>query len=161
MMITKACPKCGGDVYQRDTEYGTEYVCLQAGHEVSFEYLERVMAERKGIQESISEEAKMAKGDIAKYREENKEAIMADYYAMDYAAFLERWNIPDGSWPGLKRKWNMASKPWKKMRDGKAGVDPGDVSLSQRDQYLILVGYQQAIRELIKERVLIVNSRNF
>ena len=51
-MLNKACPICGGDVYSEEVEYGgIEYRCLQAGHLVSEDHVNKLLVER-GLMEN-------------------------------------------------------------------------------------------------------------
>ena len=101
------------------------------------------------------------------YYEENKEAIIAAYRTLGTRQFLKVWHISTKRWMQLRKDWKEPSKGTgnryglsKKVEKGdkklssqeKVKPEEGevDVSLSQRDQYLILIGYQQATRECLK-----------
>jgi len=46
----------------------------------------------------------------AEYFEENKEAIIQDYHALNLRVFFKKWHISSIGWPKLKQLWNVKSK---------------------------------------------------
>ena len=96
---------------------------------------------------------------LAAYYEENKDVILADYSAMKLTPFFAKWRINSKVWGELKEKWAVANKgrsigkrahdnDW--VKTGKHG--PQGRGLTEHEQYLVLLGYQQAVREFLNNR---------
>lgn len=85
----------------------------------------------------------------AEYFEQNKEAIEADYHSMILREFFTKWGMCSTTWQKLKKKWGIQGKG--KATGPKRAVDTGGTQGStEHERYLILVGYQQAVREFLK-----------
>ena len=100
---------------------------------------------------------------VQAYWEKNKEDILVDYGTMKIRDFLKRWHIPTTTWPKLKKLWGVESKghrggwpvkaPAVKAPAVKEEEKPApgvDVSLTEHERFLVLLGYQQATREFLK-----------
>ena len=147
---------------------------------------------------------------LDKYLEENKVAILNDYYSMTLAAFLKRWRLSTAKWMKVKKLWEVSGKAkvtniertsvWEKhlymeAHKEEIEVDLGKLSksevmekwgisgttysemtkgmkkvrteatpeqpappeagqgvapLTEHEHYILLLGYQQAVRELLK-----------
>ena len=43
-------------------------------------------------------------------READKEAMLADYYALSLVSFYQKWSLAPDTWQKLKKLWNVAAK---------------------------------------------------
>lgn len=91
------------------------------------------------------------------YFEQNKEAIIADYYSMKLLDFFKRWRITTGRWLKLKIQWGVERKDSKRLKQvGKPAPKPVEqaaedvTAMTEHERYLILLGYQQAVREYLR-----------
>ena len=113
MILEKACPICGGDVYSEDWKYGTDYECVQAGHTVSEEHIKDVIAERAKAREeaAVLDEAarkevkvgtKGKRGGAMKVKHEfyeaNKLQIINDFLQAGKKQMLSNWGMSDTGW---------------------------------------------------------------
>lgn len=118
---------------------------------------EQEVAEKTG---QVPEKPKKRKL-LWKYYDEHKEAILADYQSMPLVKFFERWSIWSSTWDRLKERWQFEGKgkgsgqrkgrrtdikPPKSPKTDESQV----VELTERERYLVLLGYQQAVREILK-----------
>lgn len=88
------------------------------------------------------------------YYEEHKDAIIADFYGMSTLEMVKRWAMSVSTWTKLKGKWGVKSKrrgqrPKRQNQEPPADEDTGTAPLTEHERYLILLGYQQAIREIL------------
>lgn len=89
------------------------------------------------------------------YFEQNKKEIIADYQSMILRDFFKRWGITTVTWKKLKDKWKISTKgpgarTVKSLEADSPKVD--ELALNEHERYLVLLGYQQAVREFIKAR---------
>lgn len=146
--IVVECVNCGKQVLID----GPEDICYWCHKNASKEEVIMVMAER-----AVPPRPNRRANHPA-YYEENKEAILADFTALKLLDFLKKWKISTFTWQKLKRKWEIKSK-----QTGRPNTRPGnlnatakhstgdvDVSLTEHERYLILLGYQQAVREFLR-----------
>ena len=165
-MLTKACPVCGGDVYSELVDFGViEYRCFQAGHLVSENHINKVIAGRKYQKEVtvVNPEEKKTPGSRARISlerrikefEKDREQVLADYADMRLNDFYSKWHLNSTLWGHMKKLWEVKGK-----RPGYGQGEPveksankkpeGTAPLTEHEQYLILLGYQQAVREILK-----------
>jgi len=93
----------------------------------------------------------MAVKAIRKYRKENKAAMLHDYYTMTLKDFFQKWSISSATWSGLKKDWEVTGKGWGHSMPKEppvAGSEPDQ--LTEHDHYLMLLGYQMAVREIFE-----------
>ena len=108
-------------------------------------------AERKPVPEKPKKRGKMPA-----YWKDNKEDILADYYFMTLSKFFERWSIAPQTWQALKELWEVRNKTGNKAGP-REKASPGGVALeavnlakhTEHEKYLVLLGYQTAIREML------------
>ena len=114
------------------------------------------MAENDNERDPVPARPKKKK-QLRKYYEQNKDAIVADYNLMKLLLFFKKWGIGSTAWTKLKAEWGVPGKN-KSPRAVPAAAKPEavpeellvDVSLSEHERYLILLGWQQAAREFLK-----------
>ena len=88
---------------------------------------------------------------LYEYFEQNKEAILADYRSMTLKGLYSKWRLTATTWTNLKRKWEVQGKgKGTSSRPEKEKDATVDDALSEHEQYLILLGYQQATREFLE-----------
>jgi len=119
---------------------------------------EVIMSENEIDERAILPKPKKRKDNWG-YYEQNKEAILADYLLMKLLIFLERWHMTTRTWQMLKKKWEVKNK-WKgsgirKPKEDKPSTADKEVApLTEHERYLLLLGWQQAVREILKSRVI-------
>lgn len=148
------CVSCGKQTLV-DGEPGER--CLFCGEPVSSP-VQRILSEIINKKEvSMQEKPVKSKPEKRKrrreYFEQNKEAMLADYYLLPIGEFLKKWALSSTTWVNLKRKWNVVSKNTRLtgtpiLRDVKL---PSPHDLTEHERYLVLLGYQMAVREFLKE----------
>ena len=183
MSVYIDCPICGHQVIMQ--EYGEK--CYWCGNPISIgqkaeigtkkaHYNQNLPPLKAEAIQCIKEETKMAEKNtpvpskpkgykqLAKYWEDNKEAILSDYRAMAPLKFMRRWGMSANTWQNLKLAWGVQNNRQAKAKaENRARTEAGatsvgeavikehvDVSLSEHDRYLFLLGYQQATREFLK-----------
>jgi len=93
---------------------------------------------------------------LRQYYEDNKVAIIADYQAMGLRVFLKKWKQSTSNWAALKREWEVPGKArGGRMFGTRPAKEPaGDILQTtrdpDRDHYMMLLGYQQAVRDILK-----------
>ena len=154
------CANCGKQVISNEPDSK----CYWCGNYARYKYAEKkevTMEQNIGTSEERAPVPRRPKQRLEKlwgYFDQHKEAIIADYRSMTLNDFYKRWHITSSTWLKLKKKWEVPSKGLggsKKKRHGKTGVkvdQKGDkkVKLTEHERYLILVGYQMAVREFLK-----------
>lgn len=144
------CANCGHQtMVDLDTEGDT---CLFCGKDARKK--EVIMQDNKRS-EPVPTKPKNRKK-LKDYWEKNKEAMVADYLSMRVSSFFRKWGISSKTWQGLREKWEIPSKT--KDRGSQSTEKPTtkaakeakneDVALTEHERYLILLGYQQAVREI-------------
>ena len=145
------CQFCGKNVSKKEVIMVKENMVYQ---ETSFS------EERRPVPEKPKKRGEKLKA----YWENNKTDILADYQSMPLREFFKRWHIATTTWPKLKELWHVESK-WgsrgakvEAPRPAQEKASPGGVALeavnlakhTEHEKYLILLGYQTAIREMLK-----------
>lgn len=149
------CANCG-----HQTMIGKpEDTCLFCGKNTNKK--EVIMAEKDSTEErgAIPPKPKNRKK-VWGYYEKNKEAMVADYNSMRVSSFFLKWGISSQTWPKLKKKWGISNKT--KGRGSKQvekttqrvvkETTSEDTALTEHERYLILLGYQQAVREIFRAK---------
>ena len=99
------------------------------------------------------------------YFEQHKEEIIEDYNTMTLIAFYDRWHISTVKWIELKKLWGVEGKRKPKVNSQiepqfnavpdahKLDIKPpkDTAPLTEHEHFLLLLGWQQAIRELLGE----------
>lgn len=81
--------------------------------------------------------------------------IVEDIKAMDGAAVMAKWGFVKSTYSDLRKLHvpELIGKPWTIKADATSGAEQkpkdADVSLTEHERYLILVGWQEAVRELL------------
>ena len=116
-------------------------------------------AERKPVPDKPSKTRKHQA-----YWDHNKTDILADYQSMTLREFFKRWRIATTTWIRLKKLWGVQNK-WgsrgakvEAPRPAQEKASPGGVALeavnlakhTEHEEYLVLLGYQTAVREMLK-----------
>lgn len=84
------------------------------------------------------------------YWEKNKAAIVADYRGLPLREFFKRWRISSNAWGKLKNKWGIPNKQGQPQAATRPRAEDTPVR-TEHEKYLVLVGYRQAVRELLIE----------
>jgi len=161
-MLNKACPICGGDVYSEGVEYGVmEYRCLQAGHLVPEEYVNKLLVERGLIEnKEVTMEFKgLSKHQKGQYIKEHLDEIVEDIQTMKDDAVMAKWGFKNSTCYELRKKHapetigkRRVKKP-RVIKESKALSEKpieGTSPLTEHERYLMLLGYQQATREFLQ-----------
>jgi len=106
------------------------------------------MVEPKAERVAVPKRPKKRK-ELFKYFERNKEDILVDYQFMKLIDFFHKWGFTSNTWTKLKKRWGIAGKRGPKpTSQEETGHKIDGKALSEHDRYLILLGYQQAVREI-------------
>ena len=111
------------------------------------------MVKKNGAAEAVPPRPKKRKK-MWEYFEENKEAIIEDYYRLKIKDFLSRWHLCSTTWIRLKKKWGGIAKNVRlagtPIRREIKLLDPH--ALTEHEHYLILFGYRMAVKEILGDR---------
>lgn len=135
------CANCGKQVLVDGPEARC-YFCQKSAYKK-----EDIMQENTVEERVVPPPPKKGKKRWA-YYEQNKEAILADYYSLKLMEFFKRWRITSTTWLKLKKLWGVINK--QKRIKPRAPVPDNQIELTEHERYLILLGYQQAVREFLK-----------
>lgn len=163
MILSRACPKCGGDMGWNDEE--ERWVCIQCGERKTQETMEVIVNRRvrrkKALEMGEIMAGKLRFKDLDKdtllklpvppkpdvsgdkwpkhrlimhaYYEENKEQIKAEVEKLRELTTRKRWGIPSGTWAYLKKRWGLPIGKWGRSRQNKKG-SPSATKVNQSHQ---------------------------
>ena len=120
---------------------GPEFKCLQCGHAISGECYYGIAASRVKVPAVEEIEVKKVTKRINAL-EKDKDAMLADYRSMLLTDFFKKWGIHSTLWQVLKVKWDVTGKQ-------RGGYHEAGSGHSEHEEYLVLLGYQQAVREIL------------
>ena len=102
------------------------------------------------MEKIIMETKPSDKYQILEYYEQHKDEIMADYISLGLNALLGKWHMAALTWGKLRKEWGIEGKRrGPKKRLASEGASP----LTEHERYLVLLGYQQAMREILGHHV--------
>ena len=152
-MLSKGCPKCGGDIMEDPGVLdGPEFKCLQCGHSVTIQYYQEKIADLEVAEVPPVPAVKERKLKHSEKRiialEKDREAVLTDYQNMYLVAFFKKWKLNPTLWQKLKEKWCVIGKQPRKKKPADSPAREPD-KLTEHAEYLILLGYQMAVREIL------------
>jgi len=149
------CVNCGKQVEIN----GPEDICYWCGKNASKK--EDIMQENKErtVETGAIPPKPKKRGKVWEYFDQNREAMVADYHSMKLMDFFKKWAITSNTWLRLKKKWGVENKGKKRPKKPKKTTTKAvkkttseDVALTEHERYLILLGYQQAVREFLRAK---------
>ena len=94
-----------------------------------------------------NEPKKMTKHEKSRFIEEHREEILEDIGRLGKGEVCKKWGFSGTTYFMLKRGEAKAGK----QPGAKVPSKPSEVvELSEHEHYLVLLGYQQAVREILK-----------
>lgn len=97
------------------------------------------------------EPKKVTKYEKHRFIEEHKEEILADIGRLPQGEVLNKWGIGSNTYYQLSKGMIRVKAEAGKRPGAKAQSKPDEVvELTEHERYLVLLGYQQAVREFLK-----------
>lgn len=145
------CANCGKQVLVDGTPDEKCYLCGKSARKKVYIEKEVTMESTMNVPLRPSKRKK-----LDEYLEQNKEAIIGDYNSMPLREFFIKWHISTIKWGKLKKLWAVPSKGYMRKSTGRSKTvkepiadDAQVVPLEEHERYLMLLGYQQAVREFL------------
>jgi len=110
----RKCVDCGEDIYVRkyriDKDLDAEYRCRKCSSKRASKHARPPKRKEVPMVNTPAPPKPPRRNKRQANLEENKEAIIRDYYAMTIREFLPKWHISTTAWHNMRESWGLKPK---------------------------------------------------